>query len=456
MPTKLGNITIPKTAEELREMLTDRAVMRELMKDPEKMAEFMNESVNARLSSDPGVLAQVQEHAEKVTIDWLRENGVKSDEMDAVAKRLNLDDPNARSRIRPGTIYNKSAIGAKHDDLFAQASDFMYSISNHSPKDDKLRTKLLTLENDLSSVKPSDGGFLIPEILRAELLRVALESAIVRSRARVIPMDSLSVPFPTVDTTSNVSSVFGGVVGYWTEEGATLTESQPKFGRVKLEAHKLVLYTEVPNELIRDAQPSMAAFINDIFPEALAWYEDVAFFVGGGTGEPLGFLNAPAMISISRTGSGQNIDWADIANMYSRMLPQSLSRAVWIVSPDSLPNLLTMPFAVGGTTTPMLLGGAGFPSGTTGMPLSILGRPVIVSEKARAIGTSGDINFVDFGFYLLGDRQAMSARQSEDFGFNRDVTAFRVIERLDGRPWLPSAITPQNGGATLSAFVNLA
>jgi hypothetical protein len=49
----------------------------------------------------------------------------------------------------------------------------------------------------------------------------------------------------------------------------------------------------------------------------------------------------------------------------------------------------------------------------------------------------------------------MSVRQSEDFGFNRDVTAIRVIERLDGRPWLQAPITPQNNGSTLSPFVQL-
>ena len=114
-----------------------------------------------------------------------------------------------------------------------------------------------------------------------------------------------------------------------------------------------------------------------------------------------------------------------------------------------------MPFTAGGTQ-PILLGGGGFPTGTTSNPMQILGRPVIVSEKCAAVGASGDINFVDFGFYLLGDRQAMSAKQSEDFRFNQDVTAFRVIERVDGRPWLQSPITPQNGGATLSAFVKLA
>jgi HK97 family phage major capsid protein len=445
-----GRISIPTNSDELREMLTDRATMATLQRDPEALAEFLENTVNARLKNDPGITAQVNEQTEAFMINWLRE---QQGSTDAVARRLNLDNPNARARIRPNTVYNKNAIGAAHDDKFASATDFLHSISEHAFKNADLSRKLDSLKNDLSSIKPSDGGFLIPEILRAELLRVALESAIVRSRARVIPMDSLTVPFPTVDSTSNVSSVYGGVTGYWTEEGATLTESQPRFGRIELKANKLVLYTEVPNELIRDARPSMEAFINDVFPEAIAWFEDVAFFVGGGVGEPLGFLNAPAAITVTR-GTALTVTWENIATMYSRMLPQSLSRAVWIVSPEVVGELLTMPFAAGGTS-PILLGGGNFASGADGNPLTILGRPVIVSEKARAIGNAGDINFVDFGFYLIGDRQAMSARQSEDFRFSSDVTAFRVIERLDGRPWLNSAITPQNGGSTLSPFVKL-
>lgn len=445
-------IAVPTSAEELHEQLTDRATMRELMSDPEGFAEHIENSINARMKADPGQSAQVKEQTEAFMIEWLREH---QGDTDGIAHRLNLDNPNARARVRPSTLYNKSAIGAPHDGMFSSASEFIHSISDHAFKNAGLSRQLETLKNDLSSVKPSDGGFLIPEILRAELLRVALESSIVRSRARVIPMDSLTVPFPMVDSTSNVSSVYGGVTGFWTEEGATLTESQPRFGRVELRANKLVLYTEVPNELIRDARPSMDAFINDIFPEAIAWFEDVAFFVGGGVGEPLGFLNAPAAISVTRSTAtaGANVEWVDIAAMYARMLPQSLSRAVWVISPDVMPSLLTATLPGGG---PIIVStGSGFPSAGPAPVMTMLGSPVIVSEKARAVGTTGDINFVDFGFYLLGDRQAMSARQSEDFRFQNDVTAFRVIERLDGRPWLASAITPQNGGATLSPFVKL-
>jgi len=446
-------IAVPDTADALRDTLLDRNKMTDLLRDPESFADFIENSVNARLSRDPGVLDQVSEQTEAFMRNWLRENSIS----DSMAKRLNLDAPNTRARsMRPQTIYNKSALGAEYDSYFNSMAEFLMAVSPRTEKDSGLSNKLLTLQNTMSSIKPSDGGFLIPEVLRAEILRVALETAVVRSRARVIPMDSLTVPFPAVDATSNVSSVYGGVIGYWTEEGATLTASQPRFGRVELRAQKLTIYTEIPNELAYDAIPALNTFMGDMFPEAIAWFEDVGFTVGRGTGEPLGYLNAPAAITCTRT-TGSHVQWPDIVNMYSRMLPQSLSRAVWIISPDVVPDIFSMTYPTSTGTAAAIIGNSAVSGmGTQEPPTQILGRPVIVTEKAKALGTSGDINFVDFGFYLIGDRQAMSARQSEDFRFQNDVTAYRVIERVDGRPWLLSAITPQNNSSnTLSAFVKL-
>jgi len=40
--------------------------------------------------------------------------------------------------------------------------------------------------------------------------------------------------------------------------------------------------------------------------------------------------------------------------------------------------------------------------------------------------------------------------------FTTDETEFRVTSRLDGRPWIDSALTPRNGSNTLSPFINLA
>lgn len=443
-------VALAETSDAIRETLTDKGKLKELMGDVETFVNWVDGSIRLRMTKDPAALDQVNEQVQKFMVDWLRDNSTK--EIQDIQRRLNLDSPNARGRVAPNTLYNAAAIGAAHDRKFGNTGEFLRSISSHAERTQELNRKLGELSNDLSSVKPSDGGYLIPEILRAEILRVALEKAVVRSRARVIPMDSLTVPFPMVDSTSNVSSVFGGVVGYWTEEGATLTESQPSFGRMELTAHKLTMYTEVPSELLRDARPSMEAFINGIFPEAIAWFEDVAFFVGGGVGEPEGFLNADATIDVTRNTASE-VRWVDIVSMYARMLPQSLDRAVWVISPEVLPQLLQM--TVGGNAA-VWLGGGNFPTAAANPPMQMLGLPLIVSEKARQLGAAGDVSLVDFGFYLIGDRQAMSARQSDDFRFDQDKTAFRIIERIDGRPWLQSAITPQNGGDTLSPFVQLA
>ena len=84
------------------------------------------------------------------------------------------------------------------------------------------------------------------------------------------------------------------------------------------------------------------------------------------------------------------------------------------------------------------------------------GRPVIFTEKMPVLGTQGDIGLYDFGYYLIGDRQAISMASSPHFKFQNDQTVYRFIERVDGRPWLQTALTPRNAGPTLSPFVQVA
>jgi HK97 family phage major capsid protein len=95
-------------------------------------------------------------------------------------------------------------------------------------------------------------------------------------------------------------------------------------------------------------------------------------------------------------------------------------------------------------------------NGTQGPPMTILGRPLIVSEKIPKLTDPNALTFVDLGYYLLGDRQAMQFETSPHYKFANDQTAVRIIERVDGRPWLSSALTPKNGSSnTLSPFVGL-
>lgn len=442
-------IVIPSSPAELEEMLNDSAKMSKVFASKDTFGQFISAYAKTVLEKDQEIATQVREETQRVLAQWLKDNEAEG------IKRVNLDpaQPVAGKNVKAQGLYNPRAMGTAIDNEFSGSAEYFQAIWHNTNRDAKLQAKISRVRNAFSTTVPSEGGFLVPETLRSELLRVSLETSIVRPRARVIPMETLRVPFPAIDSTSNVSSVFGGIVGYWTEEGAALTASQAAFGRIVLDAKKLTAYTEVPNELISDSITSFQAFMDQIFPEALGFYEDFAFIAGTGVGEPLGFLNGSAVVAVLEN-TANLVKFEDVVAMYSRMLPSSLGRAVWVASIDVFPQLAAMVIPGGAAPNAVWLSNGQV---IEGPPMTILGRPVIFTEKVPKLGTTGvgALSFVDFGFYLIGDRQVMSAMSSPHFKFQNDQTAYRIIERVDGRPWLNSAITPKNSSATLSPFVSL-
>ena len=162
---------------------------------------------------------------------------------------------------------------------------------------------------------------------------------------------------------------------------------------------------------------------------------------------------AAATVSVTKE-SGQaatTITAENIDKMYSRMLPSSTSRAVWVAHPDTLPQLVSLSRSVGtGGSVVMMSNMAG------SAPMSLYGRPVILSEKCQTLGTAGDLFFVDLSYYVVGDRQSLSMASSPHVRFQNDETVWRFTQRVDGRPWVENALTPRNGSSTISPFVNLA
>lgn len=451
-------LAIPQTSDEMSEFLMDdkrRKAIFSSEADPAKLVEFMNKYAALTNKADPGIQTQMNEQIDRRLAEFAREHLVNLKRPDNRPATV----ADVKASRQTGAKYNKRAQGAVLDGKFANMVQFLDTISD---KPDLANAELVAnrrmVQNAMSSTDPGSGGFLIPEEFRAELLRASLETSIVRPRARVIPMASLRAAIPTIDATSNASSVMGGVIAYWTEEAAALTQSQPSFGRVVLEAKKLTAYTEIPSELRQDSAISVDAVIGEAFPLAISYYEDDGFLVGTGAGMPLGALsnnnNARILQAKEATQLTTTILWENLVKMYSRMLPSSLASAVWVVSPDTFPELATMALSVGTGGSAVWLN-----NGVQGPPMTILGRPVLVSEKVPALEDSatlgGDVNFVDFGQYLIGDRMAMSAAVSTEYKFGNDLIAVRVIERVDGKPWMQSAIEPKNQGPTLSAYVSL-
>ena len=447
-------LAVPSTPDDLRETLTNKGKLKTLL-DEGSFPEFMTNYVEEFGKKDVGVTDEaIRDQIDNAMAAWMRDKGHEMRKGDRKATAADIHTQRQTATYKSGQLAPGAALNGKFADLW----EFLEVAHPKNVQAGKNQDKLSLIENAMSSVDPASGGFLVPDEFRAQLMAVALERAVVRQRATVIPMTTLRTAIPVVDSTSNVSSVYGGVIGYWTEEAAALTQSQPTFGRVALEAKKLTAYTEVPNELRRDSAIALETLINKMFPEAINWFEDIAFLFGSGVGEPLGVLNPlnNAIVSVAPNGGqpGGSILWENIVAMYARMLPSSLASAVWVVSPNTLPELFTMALSIG--TGGSALGPIAGSFGTGAPTMSLLGLPIIISEKVSALGGAGDVNLIDFSQYLIGDRMQLEAEVSTDYRFGNDMVAYRFIERVDGRPWLQAAVSPRNGGPTLSPYIQLA
>lgn len=438
-----ATITIPDSPAELEEMLNDDKWVRNVFAQG-KMGDVVKKYAANVAQKDTDLTAQIKEQTQAALADFLRTSPKN-------AKRLNLSPAGSQTGgLQAGAVrnaaYNPNGVGAKLDGLYNGLGDMVLDVHKHKSGRDvgnpEAFAEVQKVTNAYAETDPATGGFLVPEEMRSNILQLALEQSIVRSRATVITMGSLSTKIPFVDQTTHVGQVFGGMVFYWVGESSSITPTEAKFGNVKLEASKLVGGARVPNELWADA-PALSTWLESAAPSGLAFYEDVAFLQGTGVGQPLGFLKSEAKITYNQAGA--TITAADIYGMYARMLPQSLNSAVWLVSQTLLPDI----FALNAGT-------AGYPIGILNISnqpfMTLLGRPMIVTEKVAAKGSADSIAFVDFNYYLVGDRQAVSVDYSEHSRFMNDETELRLIERVDGRPWVQTPLTPLNG-STLSPVV---
>jgi HK97 family phage major capsid protein len=443
------SLTLPDNLQTARAMLNDPAEMARWLQAGRfvELQDRYNELERPALPQQIADILDAREAANGTVAkatreamdDWFKERGIGNVVARPQQGQAGVERPAARNEF----ARRVEEVG------FTNLGDFAKEIWHRNPVANRM-PKLREIQNAYSSVDPASGGYLIPESMDAEIRRLTLEGSIVRSRATVVSMSSPQMLFPYVDWTTNVGSTFGGWTVTRVGEGQTIPRSNAKFGRVKLDVSKQVAGAEVPNEMFADVA-ALNGFIGTTLPQAVSFAEDTDFLTGTGAGEPLGVLNSPAAITITKETSQANatVVLDNILKMYSRMIPSSKGSAVWVVNPTTFTQLQQLSVAVGTGGAPVMLMNL-----ANGPQPTILGRPVIETEKVPALGAAGDINFIDFKYYLVGDRPGGSLESSPHQEFMNDVTVMKLTSRNDGRPWIQSAFTPLNGDS-LSPFVKL-
>jgi HK97 family phage major capsid protein len=309
----------------------------------------------------------------------------------------------------------------------------------------------------LEEATPALGGFLVQTDFASSIWKLTHDTSLLFQRVNKIPIsgNANGLKMNAIDETSRANgSRWGGILGYWLEEGGTKTASKPKFRQMELSLKKLIGLCYATDELLQDAA-ALEAVIRQGFAEEISFKIDDAIINGTGAGQPLGILNAAALISVPiETGqAASTIVWENIKKMYARLWARSRSNMVWVANQDCIPELMGMSQAVGTGGVPVWQPG----NSAANRPYDqLLGRPIIYHEGCQTVGTAGDIYLIDPTQYLMITKGGVQSASSIHVQFTTDETTFRFVYRVDGQPLWSSALTPFKGSNTQSPYINLA
>jgi len=336
---------------------------------------------------------------------------------------------------------------------FANLGEQLRAVYNAAqPNRPIIDERLMNSASGANESVPSDGGFLVQTDFASELLKHTFETGILAPRCKKIPIstNANALKINALDDSSRANGArWGGIQTYWENEADELVSSKPKFRTMDLSLKKLTGLCYATDELLQDAA-ALQSVITQGFAEEFGFKIDDTILNGNGSGQPLGILNSPALVTVAKeTDQTAKITVENLIKMWSRCWGRSRANAVWYVNQEIEPLLYTL--KIGDVPVYLPAGGLSEKPYAT-----LFGRPIVPLEQCSALGSVGDIILGDMSQYLLIDKGGINTASSIHVRFLYDESVFRFIYRVDGQPIWNKPITPYKGSNTLSPFVTLA
>lgn len=277
-----------------------------------------------------------------------------------------------------------------------------------------------TINKDVARVRAlaegtdADGGYLVPDEFRADLIQHMLQTDAIRNYATIIPMDGKYLEIPKL--TSDVKV-------YWGTENKAIATTTADFGNMVLTPFRLnaIIYTS--RELFDDSALSIMEVLRKRFVDRVADEENKVFINGNGTTQPKGidqetFRSIPA-------GSALSPD--HITRAFYKLPKAYRNTARWLINSRTMAHMENKKDSNGAYLYPSLQGDV----------KTLKGRPVLVEDYVA----SSKIFFGDLSQYYIGDRQQVTMEATTEGGgtWEKHQVGLKLIERVDGEVGLTTA-----------------
>lgn len=335
------------------------------------------------------------------------ENRIKEFEAKAadVSKFVNRLDGLEAKLNRPAIITTTN--GA--DTIERKAFDVMLRRGEQRMTADEV--KALTVSSDAA------GGYLSPDGVGDELIKLLRQFSPIRQYARVVSIGAESITYPRRLSSTSAS---------WVAEIADRTTSEMTFEQVKLTPFELATFTDVSNQLLEDNTYNLEGELLSDFAESFGKAEGAAFVTGTGTGQPKGLLAATGITEV-KTGVAATFPTTNPADvligMFHKLPGVHAQNAAWLMNRNTLGAirqwkdgqgryLVIDPISEGAATT-------------------LLGRPIVeVVDMPDVAANAYPIMFGDLAGYRIVDRVGFTTLRDPYTLASKGQTRFHARKRV--------------------------
>ncbi len=300
---------------------------------------------------------------------------------------------------------------------------------------DYLRTGFET--KTLTEGVDSEGGYLVPPDMAAEIIRRLPGLAIVEERARLVNTTRDKVQIPRVAAASTDATMYSSAVSF-TMVGETPSEStgdtEPSFEQIEADVYTAKLETSLSRNMVADSAFDVEGLLVDEFRRAGTLGKDDKHLTGTGAGEPLGIVNDGDITPILTGASGAMA--ADGLQTLIHALPaQYRNGAELVFSRDAVSDLAKIKDGNGRYMLDAMNGGL-----SEGAPAQILGVPYRITDFLADVAGSAKVGFYgNLGFYWAINRLQFSVQVLREVKARQNQNVYVGFLRFGGAVSVPEA-----------------